>query len=67
VTAPISFQKKARPARRRVRVLGKEFVETVYKPSYAIGILCRDEAEQQALFTRVAAVAPGHDIKVLVI
>jgi len=67
VTAPISFQKKARSPRRRVRALSKEFVETVYKPSYAIGILCRDEEEQRALFARVASVAPGHDIKVLVI
>jgi len=67
VTAPISFQKSRRQTRRRVKVLGKEFAETVYQPSYALGIVCPDETDQRALFDRLTQMLPDHEVKVLVI
>jgi hypothetical protein len=50
-----------------VSVLGKTYTEAAYRPQYAIGIVCHDEADQQQLFRRVGRVARGRDLKVLVI
>lgn len=52
---------------RRVKVLGKPYQDAAYRPQFAIGIVCRDEADQQRLFRRVGRVARGRDLKVLVI
>jgi len=68
VTAPFSLPKSGRrQPRRRVKVLGREYAETVYQPSYALGIACADEAEQRATFARLSKMLPNREIKVLVI
>lgn len=44
-----------------------ERAEAVYRPQFAIGIVCRDEADQQRIFRRAGRFARGRDVKVLVI
>lgn len=73
MSAPLSISRRRRAPKRRaeqirrVRVLGKEFRDEGYRPQFAIGIVCRDEQDQQNLFQRVGRIASGRDVKVLVI
>ena len=39
----------------------------IYRPQFAIGIMCRDEADQRAMFSDLSARLSGREIKVLVI
>ena len=59
---------------RRVRRLpsvkardGRVHKGAIYKPQFAIGILCRDEQDQRALFNDLSARVGGREVKVLVI
>jgi len=73
MSAPLSFSRRRRAPKRRadeirrVRVLGKDYKDEGYQPQFAIGIVCRDEADQQKIFQRVGRIAPGRDVKVLVL
>jgi len=64
MSAPSSLR---RQKRRAVRALGKDYQAVGYKPQFALGILCRDEAEQQDLHRRLSKLLPGKEVKVLVI
>jgi len=46
---------------------GRVHKGAVYRPQFAIGIMCRDEADQRALYGDLAARLAGREIKVLVI
>jgi hypothetical protein len=52
---------------RRVQVRGKEYRDVQYTPQFALGIICRDEQDQQALHVRLRPITAGRDVKVLVI
>jgi len=70
VSAPLSISRRSKRRAeqiRRVRVAGREFRDVAYKPQFAIGIVCRDEADQQKIFQRVGRFAAGRDVKVLVL
>lgn len=70
MSAPCLLQRRTKRRAdqiRRVKVLGREFRDAQYKPQFALGIVCHDEADQQRLFRRVQKHAPGRDVKVLVI
>lgn len=56
-----------RQKRRTVRALGKDYQAVGYKPQFALGIICRDESEQQDLHRRISQLLPGKEVKVLVI
>jgi len=62
MSAPSSRQK-----RRTVTVRGKEYKDVAYKPQFALGVLCSDEAEQKRLHRKLTRNLPGKDVKVLVI
>jgi len=68
MSAPSLCRLKKRPASkiRRVDVLGKKYQDATYKPQYALGIMCRDEADQATLHSRLNRQLK-RDIKVLVI
>lgn len=67
MAAPFHSAKTSRQPRRHVRACGREYVETPYRPSYALGIICADEADQAEQFRRLRAILPNHELKVLVI
>jgi len=68
MAAPFLLHKKRpRGLRRHAHACGRAYVETAYHPSYALGIVCRDESEQRKLFARLRKIVPEHEIKVLVI
>lgn len=46
---------------------GRVHKGAIYRPQFAVGIVCRDEADQQALFKKLAADLDGREVKVLVI
>lgn len=46
---------------------GRIHKAAVYRPQFAIGILCRDEADQRALFGDLSKRLAGRELKVLVI
>lgn len=46
---------------------GRVHKGAIYKPQFAIGILCRDEADQRTLFKDLTARMGGREVKVLVI
>lgn len=46
---------------------GRVHKGAVYRPQFAIGIMCRDEADQRALYGRLRLRMSGREIKVLVI
>jgi len=50
-----------------VKALGKEYRDLPYKPQFGLGIVCRDEAEQRRMYSRLVRMFPGRDVKVLVI
>ena len=64
MSAPCSLR---RQKRRTARVLSKDYQAVGYKPQFALGILCRDEDEQQDLHKRLTRLMPGKEVKVLVI
>lgn len=66
MAAPFHSHKSRQP-RRRARACGREYTETNYRPAYALGVFCADEADQAAQFRRLRELYPERDIKVLVI
>ena len=46
---------------------GRVHKGAIYKPQFAIGILCRDEQDQQDLYRELAPRMAGREVKVLVI
>jgi hypothetical protein len=46
---------------------GRVHKGAIYRPQFAIGIMCRDEADQKALFGDLSRRLSGREIKVLVI
>ena len=58
---------RKRPRLRTVRVLGKQYTDTDYKPQFALGFLCTDEHEQRTLHRTLTRQLPGKEIKALVI
>ena len=69
MAAPFISPRKRRPrgVRRHARACGRDYVEAAYQPSYALGIVCANESEQHALFTKLRKIVPDREIKVLVI
>lgn len=63
MSAPSSLRREAR----RVTVLGRDYRELPYVPQFGLGIICRDQREQQRMHRRLARLFPTHDVKVLVI
>jgi len=63
----MSAPRLSKRPRRTVTVLGKQYQGLAYRPKFALGILCRDEAEQQDLHARLTKLLPGREVKVLVI
>lgn len=56
-----------KPARAVKARDGRVHKAAVYRPQYALGILCESEAEQQSLHARLSGLIAGREIKVLVI
>ena len=70
VSAPLSISRRTKRRAeqiRRAKVNGREYRDAAYKPQFALGIICRDERDQQHLFSRARRFAPGRDVKVLVL
>ena len=66
VSAP-SLSKTGRNPRRSVRALGRVFTAENYKPQFALGIVCSDEADQRSLHAQLSGVLPTREVRVLVI
>ena len=58
--------KKRAPLTRRV-ALKKTFTGATYHPQFALGVMCRDEADQAGLHRQLSSTLAGREIKVLVI
>lgn len=67
--SPRISQGARRPSapRRKASALGKTYVAKTYQPQYALGIVCRGEADQRRLFVRVRKLVGDRDVKVLVL
>ena len=57
---------KRSPLPRRV-ALNKSFAGSTYRPQFALGVMCRDEADQASLHGCLRGLLAGREIKVLVI
>lgn len=70
VSAPLSLSgrsKRTAEQIRRATALGKTYHDAAYRPQFALGIVCRNERDQQQLFKRIGRIAAGRDVKVLVL
>lgn len=68
MSAPSLLRSKRRPEQiRRATSAGRAYSDRAYKAQFALGVLCRSERDQAALFRRIARVAAGREVKVLVI
>lgn len=65
VTSPSSCRKRTR--RRTFNAAGRTYKDTAYRPQFALGIMCKDEAHQVNLHARLSRRFPGLDLRVLVI
>ena len=50
-----------------MNALGRTYRDVAYRPQFAIGILCKDEADQIRLHHRLLRHVGKRDLKVLVI
>jgi hypothetical protein len=69
VSASSILSRSKRPAAqvRKVNALGRTYRDVAYRPQFAIGILCKDEADQIRLHHRLLRHVGKRDLKVLVI
>ena len=58
---------KRNPPQPQRRALGKEYRPKAYKPQFALGVFCRDEADQIRLWRKLSRSLAPRQVKVLVI
>jgi hypothetical protein len=67
MSAHLSIQKPKRARPPRARALAREYQGVTYRPQFALGLICRDEADQRRLYPRLLRLAGAREVKVLVI
>lgn len=49
------------------KALGKEYRPKVYKPQFALGVFCQDEADQRRLWAQLSRKLAPRQVKVMVV